>query len=86
MRTLERITTAVRRNEEVSDEELRYCVAAYDVFLAKIEMAANAVMLHEFFIAAEACPKEYIGWANDFKNPDFVALHKADFSPLDRPN
>lgn len=38
MRTLTQITDAVRRGEEVTTDELRYSVAAYDVMVAKFNI------------------------------------------------
>lgn len=77
MRTLQEITDAARRNEEVTPEELQYAVCAYDVFLSKIDIDQNTVILTKFFIAAEMDPREYIGPDNDPKNPEAVAWHKA---------
>lgn len=77
MRTLQEITDAVRRNEHATSDELRYAIAAYDVFLAKIEIEKYVPLLTEFFIAAESSPRKYIGPENDPKNKKVAEWHRA---------
>jgi len=77
MRTLQEITDAARRNEEVTPRELIYAVCAYDVFLADIDIDQDTRILTKFFIAAEADPKEYIGPENDPFDTKVNEWHKA---------
>jgi len=77
MRTLTQITDAVRRGEEVTTDELRYTVAAYDVMVAKFNIQQDRQQMEEFFRAAESDPREYIGPENDPDNPEVVAWHKS---------
>lgn len=77
MRSLEDITDAVRRNEPATEDELRLAICAYDVLLAQLQLDKNPVLLAEFFKAGEADPLTYIGPANDPRNPEAVAWHKA---------
>lgn len=77
MRSLEDITDAVRRNEPATEDELRLAICAYDVLLAQLQLENNPVLLAEFFKAGEADPSTYIGPANDPRNPEAVAWHKA---------
>lgn len=77
MRTLDEITTAVRRQDVITHEELIYAVCAYDVLMSKLEVEKNPVLLQEYFIAADSSPKKYIGWANDPINPEARAWHTA---------
>lgn len=77
MRTLDEITTAVRRNEPVTDEELRYSVCAYDVLLALLELDKDPVRLKQYMTAGDMCPREYIGPANDPSEPSVQEWHKA---------
>lgn len=81
MRTLDEITTAVRRNEPVTDEELRYSVCAFDVLLSLLELDKDPVRLKQYMIAGDMCPREYIGPANDPENPDAREWHKAFLAP-----
>lgn len=77
MRTLQEITDAVRRGEEANGEELRYAICAYDVLLHELKIAETTTMVGTFATAATMKPNEYIGWDNDYKNPEVVAWHKA---------
>lgn len=77
MRRLADIVDAVRRNEYAHVEELRYVVCAFDVLLAQLEVERNPEQLGKYMLAAESCPKEYIGNANDPGNPEVVRWHKA---------
>ena len=77
MRTLDEITAALRRNEPVTFEELRYTVAAYDVLLARFGVHNYPVLMEKYFIAAEMDPWRYVGAENDPENSDVVAWHKA---------
>jgi hypothetical protein len=76
MRTLDEITTAVRRAEPVTTEELALAVCAYDVLLAKLEVDKNPVQLQEYFVAGDNDPAEYIGPENDPRNAESVNWHK----------
>lgn len=80
MRTLTEITNAVRRGQEVTPDELRYTVAAYDVMVAKFNVQQEPRMLEEFFRAAESDPRDYIGWENDPDNPEVVEWHKSQIN------
>ena len=53
MRTLDDITTAVRRAEPVTTEELTLAICAYDVLLSKLKVENNAVQLQEYFVAGD---------------------------------
>lgn len=77
MRTLQQITDAVRRNEEVTDDELRYTICAYDVLLNQLELDRDVPQLTKFMYAAEADPKEYIGPKNDPYDPEVVVWHRS---------
>ncbi len=77
MRTLDDITTAVRRAGPATIEELTLAVCAYDVLLSKLELDLDPVRLQEYFVAGSVSPEEYIGWCNDPRNPEFIAWHKA---------
>lgn len=76
MRTLSEITSAVRMNEPVSHEELRYAICAYDVVFAHLHVENDPEQLAEYFQAGSMDPKEYIGWANDFENDEFKQWYK----------
>ena len=77
MRTLDEITAAVRRGEDVATEELKCCIAAYDVLLYDFKVENHPILLAKFFAAAEMDVQKYIGWANDPTNPECNAWHKA---------
>ncbi len=77
MRTLAEITDDARRGIEAEPKELLYAVCAYDVLLAQLKLDEQPILLKEFFIAGESCPKEYIGWANDPENEEVRAWHQA---------
>lgn len=77
MRELHEITDAARRNEPATEEELRLAVCAYDVLMVQLELDKDPKQLAKFFTAAEASPEDYLGPANDPRNPDVVAWHKA---------
>lgn len=66
MRTLDDITTAVRRAEPVTTEELTLAICAYD----------DAVQLQEYFVAGDPDPLAYIDPANDPRNAESVHWHK----------
>lgn len=76
MRTLTQITTAVRRADKATEQELRAAVTAYDVLLAKMNLSQEREMLKEFFAAAESDPEDYIGWENNPLNPESVEWHR----------
>jgi len=76
MRTLDEITTAVRRAEPVTTEELILAVCAYDVLLSKLKVENNPVQLQEYFVAGDSDPGTYIGPANNPSNPESVHWHK----------
>ena len=76
MRTLQEITDAVRRNETVTDNELRYTICAYDVLIAQMDISKNYEQLKLFMVADEMDPKEYIGPVNDYMDPNVVKWHK----------
>jgi hypothetical protein len=80
-RTLDEITTAVRRNEPVIFEELRRAVVAYDVLLNQMHVETNAKQLELYFSAAESDPKEWAGPANDPDDPKVVLWHKTFIKP-----
>ena len=75
MRTLKEISSAVRRHEYASTDELRYALVAYDVLIYQLDIAQDEQQLAEFFKAFETCPKEYVGWENDPENPEAVKWH-----------
>lgn len=77
MRTLQQITDAARRNEEVTEKEALYAICAYDVLLAQLELEQDVPKLTKFMTAAEMDPQVYIGRDNDPYNLDAVAWHKA---------
>ncbi len=76
MRTLDEITTAVRRAEPVTTEELTLAICAYDVLLSKLKVENNPVQLQEYFVAGDNPPLAYIGPANDPRNAESVHWHK----------
>lgn len=80
MRTLTEITNATRRGENVTFEELRYAVCAYDVMFASSHPSQHRPLLEEYFRAAESDPVEYIGWHNDPENPDVVDWHRSQIN------
>ena len=75
-RTLDQITTAVRRAEPVTYHELKMAVCAYDVLLAKLSLEKYPVQLAEYFIAGDSIPADYIGPQNSPQNADTVHWHK----------
>ena len=77
MRTLTEITDAARRDEAVSHGELQYAVCAYDVLLAQFKLEAHPTQLALYFVAAEQCPREFIGPANDPAEHTARAWHTA---------
>ena len=77
MRTLNEITSACRRGEPVTEEELRYAVCAYDVMVAQFEIENHAVLLEKYFVAAEMDVKEYVGPNNDPNDPEVQKWHRA---------
>jgi len=77
MRTLDQITTAVRRSESATILELTYAICAYDVLMSKLKVEEIPTQLQEYFIASDSDPKKYIEWVNDPVNADAVAWHKA---------
>lgn len=77
MRTLHEITDAARRNEPATEEELRLAVCAYDVLLAQLEVENDPKQLEKFFAASTRAPLQFIGPANDPRDPDVVAWHRA---------
>ncbi len=77
MRTLDEITTAVRRNEPVTVEELTYSVCAYDVLLAQLGLDKDPVRLKQYMIAGDMDPREYVGSANDPNDPSVQDWHRA---------
>jgi hypothetical protein len=72
MRTLNQITGAVRRGEEVTDRELRMAVCAYDKMCAQFNLAEQPDQLAQYFEAAEANPEQYVGLDHSPDNPTFV--------------
>lgn len=76
MRTLDEITTAARRAEPVTKDELILAVCAYDVLLASIKLEHYPVMLAEYFKASDSPPGAYIGPANDPNSAEAVHWHK----------
>jgi len=83
MRTLDEITTAVRRNEPVTTEEMRLAIVAYDVLLARFNIEQYPKLMHEYFIAGDAPLDEYVGGANNPDNPDAVEWHKNTIGTVD---
>lgn len=77
MRTLQEITDAARRGESATEDELRFAVCAYDVFVAQLELDRDPKQLAKFFIAAESDPREYLGEANAPTRADVQAWHRA---------
>lgn len=84
MRTLDEITTAVRRNQWVNKTELLFAVVAYDVLMSKLKVENNPVQLQEYFVAADSDPWKYIGHDNDPRNPESVHWHKTMIGDLKR--
>lgn len=85
MRTLDAITAAVRQGQDVTEEELRYAVVAYDVLVASLNLPNNPDQLRHYFQAAESDPRVFVGEAND---PAFAgarewyaAMHNAGREP-----
>lgn len=76
MRTLDEITTAVRRAEPVTTEESTLAICAYDVLLSKLKLENSPVQLQEYFVAGDNPPLAYIGPANDPRNAESVHWHK----------
>lgn len=76
MRTLDEITTAVRRAEPVTTEELTLAICAYDVLMSKLKVENNPVQLQEYFLAGDSDPEAYIGLVNDPRNAESVHWHK----------
>lgn len=85
MRTLDEITTAVRRNEPVTVDEMRLAIVAYDVLMAKFEIEKYPKLLHEYFVAGDSVPGEYVGDANHPDDADAVAWHKNNIKVVDTP-
>lgn len=85
MRTLDEITTAVRRNEPVTTDEMRLAIVAYDVLMAKFNIEKYPALMHEYFIAGDAVPEVYVGAANHPDNADAVAWHKGNIMVVDIP-
>lgn len=83
MRTLDEITTAVRRNETVTTDEMRLAIVAYDVLMAKFNIEKYPTLMHEYFIAGDAVPEEYVGDANHPDNHDAVEWHKRNIGIVD---
>lgn len=81
MRSLSEVTAAVRQGEEVTEDELRCAVVAYDVLIAQLDLPASAVQLMRYFQAADADLRDYIGEANDPDEPTarewYAAMHRA---------
>ena len=77
MRTLEEIVGAARTNEELTAEESRYAIVAFDVLLAQMALEHDAVRLKKWFIAAESDPRVFVGEANDPQNAEAVAWYRA---------
>ena len=83
MRTLQEITDAARRNEPITDNELRYAVCAYDVLLFQLDLSKDYKQLKKFMIAADMDPREFIGPANDPRNPYAVNWHKTTINIIE---
>lgn len=77
MKTLSEITDAVRRNEAVTEEELRVAVVTYDVLMARIDVTRYPEAMAEFFKATNGDPREYYGHENAPDNPEYAEWHKA---------
>lgn len=77
MRKLQEITDAARRGEPATEDELRYAVCAYDVFVAQLELDKDPKQLQKFFVACESDPREYIGEANDPARKEVREWHRA---------
>ena len=76
MRTLDAIVAATRSAEPVTEEELRYAVVAFDVLLYSLDLPADYKRRQQWFVAAEADPREYIGEANDPANEKAIAWYQ----------
>ena len=83
MRTLDEITTAVRRNEPVTTDEMRLAIVAYDVLLAKFNIENYPTLMHEYFLAGDAPPDGYVGEANHPDNANAVEWHKMNIKVVD---
>lgn len=70
-KTLEQITSAARRGEELTVDELRFAVCAYDVLLAQLQLDRDPEQLHAYFGASTTPPELYLGENNHPDNPDF---------------
>lgn len=77
MRQLHEIVTAARLGKPLSPDEARDAIIAFDVLMAQLNLPQDPQRLQEYFKAAELPPAEYYGWANDPKNPEFVAWYGA---------
>jgi len=77
MRTLDEIVAATRSAETVTKEELRCAVVAFDVLLYSLDLPADYKRLQQWFAAAEADPRKYIGKANDPHDEEAVAWYRA---------
>ena len=77
MRTLFEITTAARLNDEVTMDEMRYCIAAYDVMVSRLRLGEDQVRLKEYFKAADCDVRKYCGEEHDPNNADAVAWYRA---------
>ena len=67
MRTLDEITTAVRSGDwhEVSNIDLLYAVAAYDVLFAQLGVHKDGARVRKYLDAMAVPPKLYVSPHND---------------------
>jgi hypothetical protein len=72
MRTLDEITRAARVDGDVTPEELRRAVVAFDVLISQLDLPRSPEMLAQYFKAAAHDPIAYAGWANSSDNPEFI--------------
>lgn len=80
MRTCNRIVDAVRRNEPVTEEEMRFVIAAQDMILAQataaLRMYQETEVLKLYFQSTMKPVDEFVGHDNSPYNPEFVKWHK----------
>jgi len=101
MRTLLEIIEAVKDNEEVTLDELKYALLAIDALwhfdkndlsrlrskiiegkpvLSIVCKDARDRAFHRVKAALEKNPKEWLGWKNDPKNPEYQEFRKFAFA------
>lgn len=77
MRTLDEIVAAARLNEPLDLGEARYAITAFDVLLAQLDLDQDVARLQKWITAATMPPRDYIGEANDPREPEAVEWYRA---------